>query len=184
MDRETFTKQLGAFKRHLSSTMKLARELAEASIDHFHEHGDLSYTQELYDTMGKNFVRRDAFTKWMVSFSPSMLVEGKWKKDKSEEANKFNIAAAKKLPFWEFAPAKDISDFSAEDLFGAVLKFVSKYENGKKYSPHDETARVAVERIKDAVTAIVKDTERKAETLDQPAEAQANPVAEAVAEAA
>src|SRR3990167_8408874 len=124
MNREDFTKTLKVFKSLTGKTMALARQLSEAAIGHFAEHGDLVYAQEFLDAMPKNYLRRVAFLKWLAAFSPIKMEGEKLLKDKRPEAVEFNLDGAKKLPFWDFAPDPEQITFSYDDVIVALHKTV------------------------------------------------------------
>lgn len=154
MDKATFTKHLASFAKSLGTTMTQARKLAEASLHQFAAHGDLSYAQQFFDAMSKNFMRRDAFIKWLVAHSPAKLEAGKWVKDKGPKANAFDVAKACEKPFWTYAPASEISTFSADDLMGAVVRLIHKYENENKMKPANEKATAALNRLKSKIAEV------------------------------
>lgn len=81
---EEFEKALSSF-REGSSSQRLARMCAELSIEHFEAHGDVTYCQRLLDAMPQNYLRREAFRKWLRAHFPiGENEEGKLCKDVRE----------------------------------------------------------------------------------------------------
>lgn len=154
MNKTQFDKTLQTFVKSQASLLRTAKALAEAAISHFQEHGDLGYAQQLYDAMDSNFTRRIAFVKWMVAHSPCKLEKAHWVKDRGPQANDFDLDKALSTPFWEFAPAKEVQDFSSEDLLSAVTNLLNRYQNAEKFHAKDQKAQETLRQLKKAVGTV------------------------------
>ena len=148
MTNADFDKKLNAFSKTQAVLMKSLHALADAAFLQFAEHGDTSFINNLFNTISKNVIRRDAFMKWLVAHAPLKMEKGVWVKDKGPTASALNVEGALKAPFWEFAPAKEVQDFSADDIVQAVVKLVSKYENTNKFHAANDAATKKLAEVK------------------------------------
>jgi len=149
-----FTKALAAFVKATNSSMKYARQCAEMAIQHYQEHGDLSYAQELLDAMPRNYVRRVAFLKWLSAHSPVAMDGPKLVKDKSDgHETRWNIEAALATPFWDFAPDPEQISFVDTDVVTSLNSAIARFENEKRYSPKDKAAS---DKLAEAKAAVAK----------------------------
>ena len=150
-----FATQLQRFNAAITTSMDAARILAKMAYTHFEIYGDLIYAQKFWDAMtGKasNFARREAFKAWLMTFSPAKMEGGKWSKDKSPEAVKFNQEEAFKVDFWDFAPERPIDVFTVETLEKFLKRQIAKYRN-EKHAPKDQTALDALNTVDGAIVA-------------------------------
>ena len=171
MDRNTFTKNLVAFKKVTERSMELALVLSQAAILHFEEHGQLHYCQEFLDAMPNNYSRKPAFLKWLAAHSPITMVDGKLKKDKAENAQAFNTAGAMKKPFWEFAPDKEQVIFGSDDVVIELHKVLKRFANGKRYAASPE-GKHALEMAATAITKLEEDLGQQEEAPVETVEAE------------
>jgi hypothetical protein len=144
-------------KRFVSATknsMKYAILCSEMGLAHFEKTGDLVYCQSFMDAMPKNFIRKTAYLKWLVAFSPAELKGGKLVKDKSETANPFDLDGARQITFWDMLPEKEIKNFAAADALAAVVKLLDGYDNAQRFKPEDEIATSYVANLRRAVKAV------------------------------
>lgn len=154
---ERFTKRLKTFEKSINTSKSAIREASEIALQHFEKHGDTSLLQRCLDsveTHGKNFVRVAALKMWMRDHSPLTMVDGKLVKDVSEDANKFNIEAALKTPFWDYAPDTEQVQFTASDIVTALKHALNKFKNEKKYKPADEAAKAEIAKAERAVAGL------------------------------
>jgi hypothetical protein len=160
MDRKTFDSKRVSARKHTGTLKVLFQELANASLDHFGEHGDTSYIADLWSDIndyGKNFIRGSSFLKWLVAHSPVQLKDKKFSKDKAREAEIWGTPAAKAAmlakayakSFWDFDPEAAITDFSADDVVESLEKLIKRFENSKRMHAADENAKARVVQIKD-----------------------------------
>ncbi len=142
------------FKSHTKNSMKYAELCAVMSLQHFAEHGDTSKCQQFLEAMPKNYLRRTAYLQWLAAFSPIKMEDGKLLKDHSDNARAFNVEAAIKKPFWDFAPEKEIVNFTADEFMGAIMGVIKRFENAERMKPADDAASAEVVAIKKAVAKI------------------------------
>lgn len=149
----TFDQNLTAFNRATKDSMKYALACSLQGLAHYAEHGDLVYCQRFFDAMPQNWTRKQAYLKWLVAHAPITMVNKKFVKDTAETASPLDLDGAAKKPFWEFAPEMAIIDFSAEDLDGALVQLIKRYE-GKRYVATDAAAIARFNMIKGMVEAL------------------------------
>jgi hypothetical protein len=155
-----FEKHVKAFLAATLSSMEHAKHAAEISLAYFEKEGDLSLAQTWLDTISvpklSNYIRRAAYVKWLCAFSPAMVDQetGRFKKDKSPEANPFDLEKAAEKPFWDYAPNPENIQFGSPQVITALTKALAKF-GGKNYTPVGR-ASIALELGK----AMVDDLER------------------------
>ena len=156
--RKTFETLLAQFVKSTSDSMEAARELANITISQFDEHGDLSFAQSFVDAMPGNYIRRVAYLSWLADYSP-LIVEGgakdgyKLSKDKSPEANEFNVAVATAISFWEYKPEPEQIHFGQNDVVKALKAAVRKFGKDRYHASSDQ-ATLAVSAAKDMITEL------------------------------
>jgi hypothetical protein len=147
---EDFNKQLKGYVNATKLAMNKARALSNYCIEHYHAHGDLGPSQRFHDAMVRNYSRQPAFIKWLADHAPIMMEKGQFIKDKSDNANEFNVAEALKIAFWEYAPEQSVIDFGPDELIAALKATLKKFE-GKKYRPIDKAAELELEKLKNII---------------------------------
>ena len=153
-----FETLLAEFISVTGRSMECARELANMTIVHYagpnkngdDKGGDLSMAQMFLDAMTKhcpNYVRREAYLKWLGDHSPIEFdrASGKIVKDKSDDAVDFRVDVALKVSFWEYLPEPSTVDFTTNDVIVALQRTVAKYtkttKDGKaRFKAIDSTA--------------------------------------------
>ena len=153
-----FESLLAEFIKVTGRSMECARELANMTIVHYagpnkngdDKGGDLSMAQMFLDAMTKhcpNYVRREAYLKWLGDHSPIEFdrASGKIVKDKSDDAVDFRVDVALKVSFWEYLPEPETVDFTTNDVIVALQRTVAKYgkttKDGKaRFKAIDNTA--------------------------------------------
>lgn len=155
---QAFEKALNTFVTSTKATMEAAASCANLSIEIFAENGDLSQAQKFLDAMdkvGRNFVRRNAFLKWMGDHSPLAMKEGKLVKDKSDSANAFRLEAAVAVNFWDYDPPEaDITDFTSENLAKALQAVINRYSNENKFVAKNKAAELMLVKATKQVAAL------------------------------
>lgn len=151
-----FTTALKRFTTSTANSMKYAEMCSIMAIEHFAKHGSLALAQQFYDACPKNYVRKNAFVFWLAAHSPVVLADGKFTKDKAEDAKEFNLDGAKAKKFWEFAPDKEIVNYTGQEFIGQVLRLVTKHENADRMIAADEDAVAMVAAIKQVAQKHVK----------------------------
>lgn len=116
-----FDTALVTFTDAISTAMDAALICSLLAILHYAEHDNLNWCQKFLDAMPKNFTRRSAYLKWLAAHSPITIEDGKLKKDKADDAVKFNVSAAKAKPFWEFAPDQEDVILTDADAFKRLM---------------------------------------------------------------
>ena len=157
IDSAVFTANLDTFKRLTVDGMASARVCAEMALTHFAKTGDVVYLQNMLDVIekeGKNYVRKAAFLSWAVAFSPLTSEKGKLRKDKSKDANPFNLLKAEEKPFWEFAPEKEAVVFGYNDVVVKLKAVVKSFEDEKKFKAGSAKALEAVAATKEFVAKL------------------------------
>jgi hypothetical protein len=139
MAKRTFEQALDAFVKSGKAMMNAARECAEISITQFSEHGDLSKAQQFMDAMHKNYNRKDAFLRWLVTYAPVKLEGGKLKKDQSRE-DVVNLEAALAKDFWDFKPQLEDINFTAADVFSAVERALKRLHKDNVKAADDKAS--------------------------------------------
>ena len=140
-----FESLLAEFIKVTGRSMECARELANMTIVHYagpnkngdDKGGDLSMAQMFLDAMTKhcpNYVRREAYLKWLGDHSPIEFdrASGKIVKDKSDGAVDFRVDVALKVSFWEYLPEPSTVDFTTNDVIVALQRTVAKYTKTTK----------------------------------------------------
>jgi hypothetical protein len=107
--------------------------------------GNLNWCQMFYDAIPKNYGRKNAFVFWLAAHTPVVLVEGKFKKDKSEKAKAFNLEGALAKPFWEFAPEKVITNYDGQGVVKEIMRLVNKLENEERAALDADGAAIVAE---------------------------------------
>jgi len=162
--KNTFDDLIKSWVAGIKNSKRQAREIAELGMKHFHAHGDTCRLQlflEAIEKHGRNYVRKAAFLKWCLAFSPITMDDGKLVKDK-ERAKKEGfdpdmLEKALKEPFWDFAPDPENVSFTDTDVVKALNSVIAKYEK-QRYIPDDEAAADKVVAAKIAIAGLSKRT--------------------------
>lgn len=157
VDSEMFAGHLATFTKLTVDGMASARVCAELALTHFAKTGDVVYLQNMLDVIekeGKNYVRKAAFLSWAIAFSPLTSEKGKLRKDKSKEANPFNLLGAEEKPFWEFAPEKEAVVFGYNDVVVKLKAVVKSFEDEKRFKAGSAKALEAVAATKEFVAKL------------------------------
>lgn len=137
MDRETWSKKLGAFRQATQSAMQLCAALAGAALLHFNEHGDVIYLNELLEAIPENYGRRAAYVKWAADHAPLGMRDGKFIKDKAK-AEKLNwdnpdgevkaalLKKAQEKEFWDYVPAPKPVIITEGDAVDNIFSLVAR----------------------------------------------------------
>lgn len=167
---DTKDNQTANFDKHYKITFasvekaKLSAHIcAVLALEHFRDHGNLVLCQRFLDGMkdkGKNFLRVQPYLKWLVAFAPIKLEGGRLLKDDRASANVFNVEAATKIKFWDFAPEQVVQNYSNEEVFKTLRSKLGAYLK----------ANVTPE-VKDTINNLLKmvDQEEKRVASIQPA---------------
>jgi hypothetical protein len=150
-----FATNLKRFVNATKNSMKYARICSEMALQHFHDTGNTAWCQEMFNAMltdekRANYVRQDAYVRWLVAHAPIKLSGRKMLKDKDKGANPFNLEAAFSKPFWDFAPAKENVNFSAEDVVTAMKNVVKRFQ-GERYEASNEAATIRLQQAQRVV---------------------------------
>ena len=157
VDSEMFAGHLATFTKLTVDGMASARVCAELALTHFAKTGDVVYLQNMLDVIekeGKNYVRKAAFLSWAIAFSPLTSEKGKLRKDKSKDANPFNLLKAEEKPFWEFAPEKEAVAFGYNDVVVKLKAVIKGYKDEKKFRPASEKATEIVSTVEKFVAGL------------------------------
>ena len=157
IDSAIFSANLDTFKRLTVDGMASARLCAEMALTHFAKTGDVVYLQNMLDVIekeGKNYVRKAAFLSWAIAFSPLTSEKGKLRKDKSKDANPFNLLKAEEKPFWEFAPEKEAVAFGYNDVVVKLKAVIKSYKDEKKFHAASEKATELVSTVEKFVAGL------------------------------
>ena len=163
----TFNDALLAFRKSNALSRAWARYCAEHSLMHFSQHGDVTYIQRFHDALTRNWNRRNAYVSWLVEFSPIAYDNGKFSKDKRENAKPFNLTGALKEPFWDFKPEKEYGEMTLLGVFEMLFKSLDKAE---KHKITEET-KTSVARLR---TVLTKQMAGIGNTQPQPMQAGAS----------
>lgn len=167
LDRETWSKKLGAFKLGNASIMALALELSPDALLHFNIHGDVIRLNEFLEAIPENFGRRAAFVKWAADHAPLGMKEGKFVKDKKKaealgwdkEDGKVKaelFEKSKLKSFWDYVPAPKPVILSADDAVQNVYSLIARMrKNDEKHTPTAGALDVA-NRLETAMLDIKK----------------------------
>lgn len=137
-----FDTALSTFTSSINAAMEAALVCSNLAITQYVEHDNLNWCQRFLDAMPKNFSRRSAFLTWLASHSPITIEDGKLKKDKSDNAVKFNLEAALAKPFWDFAPDKEDVVLTDADAFKRLMVAVKYFRRDNVKSSDRITALV------------------------------------------
>lgn len=120
------------------------RYMAEAALELFAKTGDnAKLNNVLSDLMsdGRNVLRPAAFVKWVVAHQPIKYVDEKLVKDresgKTAEEYAVLLVEALQMPYWDFAPDKEMQQFGGGDIIAALDGVLKRY-TGKKFVPKDD----------------------------------------------
>jgi hypothetical protein len=127
------------------TTMNYARKLSEMALQHFHDHGDVTYLTRLYAAFEKNFMRRSALVKWACAHAPLRFEKSEFSKNKDSGAVELNLKAAFETPFWDFAPEQEITRYT---VTAAYQRLANTYKTltGEK-SELDDGAKLLMDRF-------------------------------------
>ena len=146
-----FDAALKAFVKTQGELVGLARECANMAIQHFAEHGDVSYLQRLHDAFVKNFMRRTALVAWACDFMPLEFKQGKFSKDKRENAVEPRLVEALQVDFWDYKPEAVVEFYVGSDVLEALKRTIKQFENTDRKAPADENAVAFVKSAKNAI---------------------------------
>lgn len=166
-----FHKRLDEFKSSTKTSMEAARDLANMGISKFAELnadgvicGDVTYCQKFLDAMPRNYNRVSAFIKWLQDHAP-VKTEGSLKdgyhliRDKSPDAQELNLEGAISKPFWDYSPAKEDINYSADDVLKAAERVVSKYGKSNHHATSD-LAVIMVHKLDQAIRHLRANAEK------------------------
>ena len=154
MSRQDWDKNLKGFKSSTQRSKNLALICSVAALEHFAEHGDVVYLQEMHDAMPANYLRRAALLQWAKDHSPlTMGEDGKLAKDKSDKARPFDIAKAKEKAFWDYMPEREVVFFDESDIIVSLERAIKRFES-KNMKPKSEAAKAELDKAKDAIKAL------------------------------
>lgn len=167
MSQSTFAKMLADFKLAQSNVRELGWKLAQEALTTYSKGHNPDQLNQLLEAFDKNTVRRSAFTQWVVAHSNLMIEQRAFARNKSSDYDTAaNLEKALAQPFWEFAPAKDELSYTGEELIGAVMKVIKRFE---KASPIGDAAatladvKQTVQKFKPSKSNVV-DTDKEAAT--------------------
>ena len=151
-----FDSLLEAFVKSTATSMEAARDLAIMCIQVFEDNGDLSYAQKFLEAMPKNYIRRQAFLKWLCDFAPVTMDGSTLVKDKSKDANEFKVAEAIVVSFWDYAPEPETINYGANDVVVAIQRTIAKFskttkEGKERYHAASDKAKTALVLARDMV---------------------------------
>lgn len=156
--KQRFDDTLKVFVLSIKDAMKAAKECSIMALEHYAEHDNLNWCQKFLDAMPKNFTRKAAYVKWLAAHSPITMVDGKFKKDKADDAVKFDLEGARKKVFWDYAPAN-------EDILLTDAQAFAKLMTAIKYFRRDsvkttETVKALVNEVEKLVDTAVLQSEQ------------------------
>ena len=134
---EEFNASLKKFKSAVKTAMQTARDCAEFALAHYKDHGDTFPLQALHDATPKDYGRRPALVRWAINFGNIKIETGTFKKDHNHPFVKDNadidLDAAYAKPFWEFAPEKQVTTFTINDILKGIDGVFSRFENAESF---------------------------------------------------
>ena len=134
---DEFGVRLKAFKKSIKHAMDACRDCAEFALEHYKKSGDLFPMQQLHDAIPKDYGRRPALVRWACHFGNISLETGTFKKDHNhptvKEMADIDLEAAWAKPFWEFAPEKQIDNYTITDVVKGIDAVFSRFENEKSF---------------------------------------------------
>ena len=152
---EQFNSTLLIYVKQRNNAKANLLKLSHFAIQHFEKCGDLGPSQRLFESMTKGYENRAGFARWLCTFSPALLTAGKFSKDRSEAAAKFDLKQALAVPFWESFPMPDVVNlYGASDVKDALEKILSRFENEKRQKASDAKAKDAVTRLSNFITTL------------------------------
>lgn len=179
---KTFDKLLELFVRSTHTSMEAARDLAIMCIQVFEDNGDLSYAQKFLEAMPKNYIRRQAFLKWLCDFAPVTMDGSTLVKDKGKDANEFKVAEAIEVSFWDYAPEPETINYGANDVVVAIQRTIAKFskttkEGKERYHAASDKAKetlvLARDMVADLASAINDNRTNQEKEEDQQVDAAA-----------
>lgn len=137
MDRETWSGNLGAYRKVSDESMVLATLLSLDALLHFNECGDVIRLNEFLEAIPENYGRRAAFVKWAADHAPLGMKEKKFIKDKAKaeklgwnnpdgEVKAAMFKAAQEKDFWDYVPAPAVAIVTAEDAVDGVYSLIAR----------------------------------------------------------
>lgn len=153
----TFEQVLEKFKAASTDSMTYARMAAVMALEHFAEHGNLVRCQQFLDVLSENnYVKRSrmSFVRWLVTYAPIKVEQGHLTKDRNRE-DEIDLDGAKKTPFWELAPPRDITEFSSQDIVVELKRVISRFRGDRRVAS-DEDALAALNTADVAINAFAK----------------------------
>ena len=174
MSKTTMTTFQDAMKVYLVSRNNYvanAQTVSNAALEHFAECGDLTPCQTLYEAMPQN-LRRSAFMKWVCAYAPAVLVEKRFKKDKSdraievygptEESHKHtNLRGipdhadenqrfgALEVHYHDFTPEKEIFNFGADDIMSALRRVLKRFSDTDRSKARNDNAKTKLQEMQE-----------------------------------
>lgn len=151
-----FNEVLEQFILATTNAKRYAEQASVLALDHYREHGDVVYLQSFADALtkhGNNFVRKQAFLTWAVTFANVSWENNKFTKDQDRKDMVIDMEAAKKLPFWDFVPERVAKDLSAADIIARLNATVKAFENTKSFIL-DDAAKAMLADAKKAIASL------------------------------
>lgn len=186
------------WKKGLRDHKAQSRFLAETALENFAKSGDNTRLNLVLSDLkndARNYLRPAAFIMWAISHQPLKYVDEKLVKDKeaTKTAEEYAVlmVEALSMPYWDFAPDKEMQQFMGGDVV-AAMEAVLKRFTGKKYAPKDEAAlnvltqamtKVAELRRIVPISALIAATPASA-VVSKPVESETVTLAESKAQAA
>lgn len=142
------------FRKSIRDSKAYSRFLSETALINFTNHGNTNQINDhFYDLRhdGKNFTRPAAYVKWATKFAGLKLENNKLVKD-TARADMFGeegkptaralalLDEARAIPYWEFAPDKELTKFMSADVIKEMKRVIAKF-GGKRFVPKDEATR-------------------------------------------
>lgn len=134
------------WKKGLRDHKAQSRFLAETALENFAKSGDNTRLNLVLNDLkndARNYLRPAAFILWAVAHQPIKYENDKLSKDKeatkTEQEYAVLLVEAMSMPYWDFAPDKEMQQFGGGDIVAALDAVIKRF-TGKKFAPKDASA--------------------------------------------
>ena len=164
----TFEQVLEKIKAATSDSMKYLRLASEMALEHFAEHGNLVYCQQLFDLLSENnYVKRSrmSFVRWLAKYAPIKVEQNHPTKDRDRE-EEIDLDGARKEPFWDLAPPKEIVNYTKDDVVTSLKRAIAPFRGDRKTANDDEALAaltIAEQAVAEVARKIAAQPEQKAD---------------------
>jgi hypothetical protein len=138
---KTFSELLSEFKASQGKTRSLGVECAKLAYMCFKDTGNLTYSTHFWDALASN-ADKNGFKMWLEDFSPAMMVDGKFKKNRQKEDEEgeacWRVGAAWATSFYAHKQDKlETSTFEAGDLPTQVDRIIKRFQAANMTAEND-----------------------------------------------